>query len=56
MGQSAQASLDNTNAKIKEILTVLNEAIEGSHSLTDIGGIILILLPGSNKGKEFFQN
>ena len=36
MGQSAQKSLDNTNAKVREILDILNEAIEGSHSVDQV--------------------
>ncbi len=36
MGQSAQKSLDNTTAKVREILDVLNEAIEGSHSVDQV--------------------
>ena len=36
MGQSAQNSLDNTSAKIKEILKTLNEAIEGSSSVDQV--------------------
>lgn len=36
MGQSAQKSLDDTTAKVREILDVLNEAIEGSHSVDQV--------------------
>ena len=36
MGRSAQKTLDNTNAKVREILDVLNEAIEGSHSVDQV--------------------
>ncbi|MCI8301021.1 MAG: methyl-accepting chemotaxis protein [Lachnospiraceae bacterium] len=39
MGQTAQASLNNTNSKIKEILDVLNEAIEGSSSVDQVNSL-----------------
>ena len=39
MGQTAQASLNNTNIKIKEILDVLNEAIEGSSSVDQVNSL-----------------
>lgn len=39
MGQSAQESLDNTNAKVKEILDVLNQAIEGSRSVDQVNSL-----------------
>lgn len=44
MGQSAQASLDSTNAKVKEILDVLNEAIEGSRSVDQVNGLTHAIL------------
>ncbi len=37
MGQSAQESMDNTN--VKEILDVLNEAIEGSRSVDQVNNL-----------------
>ncbi len=36
MGKTAQESLNTTNTKIKEILAVLNEAIEGSRSVDQV--------------------
>lgn len=39
MGQSAQESMNHTNAKIKEILNVLNEAIEGSRSVDQVNSL-----------------
>lgn len=39
LGQTAQVSLNNTNVKIKEILDVLNEAIEGSHSVDQVNSL-----------------
>ncbi len=36
MGQSAQKSLDETTSKVREILDVLNEAIEGSRSVDQV--------------------
>ena len=39
MGQSAQESMDNTNTKVKEILDVLNEAIEGSRSVDQVNNL-----------------
>ncbi len=44
MGKSAQESLDNTNAKIKEILSVLNEAIEGSRSVNQVNSLTHAIL------------
>ncbi len=44
MGQSAQVSLNNTNAKIKNILDVLNEAIEGSRSVDQVDSLTHAIL------------
>lgn len=49
MGQSAQISLNNTNAKIKEILDVLNEAIEGSHSVDQVNSLTHAILEISSQ-------
>ncbi len=49
MGQSAQVSLNNTNAKIKEILDVLNEAIEGSHSVDQVNSLTHAILEISSQ-------
>ena len=49
MGQSAQASLNNTNSKIKEILDVLNEAIEGSHSVDQVNSLTHAILEISSQ-------
>ncbi len=39
MGQSAQESMDNTSAKVKEILNALNESIEGSRSVDQVNNL-----------------
>ena len=49
MGQSAQVSLNNTNAKIKDILDVLNEAIEGSRSVDQVDSLTHAILDISSQ-------
>ena len=49
MGQSAQVSLNNTNVKIKEILNVLNEAIEGSRSVEQVNSLTHAILDISSQ-------
>lgn len=49
MGQSAQKSLDNTNAKVREILDVLNEAIEGSRSVDQVNNLTHDILEIASK-------
>lgn len=44
MGQSAQESLNNTSAKMKEILEVLNRAIEGSRSVDQVNSLTHAIL------------
>ncbi len=44
MGQSAQESLNNTSAKMKEILDVLNRAIEGSRSVDQVNSLTHAIL------------
>ena len=44
MGQSAQESLNNTSAKMKEILDVLNRAIEGSLSVDQVNSLTHAIL------------
>jgi methyl-accepting chemotaxis protein len=44
MGRSAQESLDNTGAKVKEILDVLHEAIEGSRSVEQVNSLTHAIL------------
>ena len=44
MGHSAQVSLNNTNVKIKEILDILNEAIEGSRSVDQVNSLTHAIL------------
>ncbi len=49
MGQSAQESLDNTSAKVKDILAVLNEAIEGSRSVDQVNSLTHAILDISSQ-------
>lgn len=44
MGHSAQVSLNNTNVKIKEILDILNEAIERSRSVDQVNSLTHAIL------------
>lgn len=44
MGQSAQESLNNTSAKMKEILDVLNRAIEWSRSVDQVNSLTHAIL------------
>ena len=49
MGQSAQESLNNTSAKMKEILDVLNRAIEGSRSVDQVNSLTHAILDISSQ-------